>query len=147
MVKLAFSEGAKGYAEVEGILRVACQLRPTAGSIQLAEQLERQALAHLAGDEEEIGRMHDLIAHERSSLAARAVAVWHRFWGPSSREMELSTQRGDALERAERAERSAFEALREMTRAERELEAANEELQMLRRRIEQRQDPGPAPRG
>jgi hypothetical protein len=46
--------------------------------------------------------------------------------------MELSKQRSEALERAERAEQSSFEALAEMSRVERERDAARKELHDLR---------------
>ncbi|MGE0482755.1 MAG: hypothetical protein AB7Q81_01300 [Gammaproteobacteria bacterium] len=49
---------------------------------------------------------------------------WRNLFGPSRREVMLSEQRSAALERAERAERSAFEALAETARVARERDEA-----------------------
>ena len=59
--------------------------------------------------------------------------------GPSRLEEDLSTQRSEALERADRAERSAFEALAETARIVRErdrLKAETERLQQEVARLE-----------
>lgn len=133
-MKIEFSEGDKGYAEAESILRLTRSLRATEASAKMSEELSRRAFEHLAGSDTETARMNAIIACERPSWVARAAAVWHRLWGPSGRELELSRQRGEALERADRAEHSSFEALAEMARVERERDAALEELASLRQR-------------
>ena len=134
-MRIEFSKGMQGHIEVESILRIAHRLRETAESLQLRADLEHRALTHLQGDDRELARMRELLALDRPSWLARSAVVWHRFWGPSDREMELSKQRSDALERAERAEHSSFEALADMARVGRERDAANAELEKLRWRV------------
>jgi hypothetical protein len=133
-VKIEFSEGAKGQSEIESVLRIARSLPETAGSLRLREQLENSAFSYLQDDEAEATRMRSLIASNRPSWLARAAASWHRLWGPTSREMDLSKQRIDALERAERAERSSFDAVAEMARIGRERDALSAGLLQLRQR-------------
>jgi hypothetical protein len=57
---------------------------------------------------------------------------WRRTLGPSRLEEDLSQQRSAALERADRAERSAFEALAETTRIGRERDQLKAEVERLR---------------
>jgi hypothetical protein len=136
MVAFEFSDGPKGYIQAESLVRIVRRLRTTADSDQLCDELERSALDHLKDSGSELARVRELIDVEAPTWPARAFAAWHRFWGPSSREMELSKQRGDALERAERAEHSSFEALAEMAKVERERDAAGKEIAILRQRID-----------
>lgn len=136
-MRIEFGEGAKGHAEVESLLRIIRRLRTTPESDHLREELERSAFDHLTGSEAEMARIRDLTAAQNPSWPVRAADLWQRFWGPSSHEMALSKQRSDALERADRAERSSFEALADMARVGRERDEANKEIEILRRRLDQ----------
>lgn len=136
-MKVEFGTGAKGYEEAESLLRIVRRLHSSPGSENLCGELERHALDHLGGNEQELARVRELISSQQPTMISQAVFMWHRFWGPSSGEMELSKQRGDALERAERAERSSFEALAEMAEVGRERDMAMKDVELLRQRIEQ----------
>lgn len=61
--------------------------------------------------------------------------AWRRLWGPSRIEAELSEQRGAALDRADRAERSAFEALAETARVGRERDQLRAEVERLKKEV------------
>lgn len=134
-MKLEFSEGKKGYTEAENLVRIARQLSATGDTDRLRDELERHARDHLAIDQQELSRVDNGLAAESSSLVTRVSATWHRFWGPTSAEMELSKQRSDALERADRAERSSFESLAEMARVGRERDEAMQQLEVLQQRL------------
>jgi hypothetical protein len=136
-VKVEFSKGKKGYAEAENLLRIARELGTTPDTDRLRVELERRALEHLEDDELELARVREVMASEQPGPMARLAAAWHRFWGPSSGEMELSKQRGEALDRADRAERSSFEALAETAQVGRERDEALKNVELLRERLEQ----------
>ena len=136
-MKLEFSKGKEGYAQAENLLRIARQLGTTADTNRVLNELERHALEHLADDEAELARVREALASGLPAPMARLAAAWHRFWGPSSSEMALSKQRSDALDRAERAERSSFEALAEMAQVGRERDEALKNIELLRERLEQ----------
>lgn len=136
MMKIEFSEGTNGIAEVECLLRIACRLPMTPQANRLRETLERSAFDHLVDNGVELARLRALVAAETSSWLTRMTIVWQRFWGPSSHEMALSKQRSDALERADRAERSSFEALAEMAQVGRERDAARREVEEMRLRLD-----------
>ena len=140
-MKIEFSEGANGDAEVESLLRIVCRLRSTADANRLRETLERSAFEHFSSNDAEIARLRELIAMETASWSARVMTVWQRYWGPSSHEMALSKQRSDALDRADRAERSSFEALAEMARVGRERDAAIKENEDLRLQLDRTKGP------
>lgn len=119
-MQLEFATGADGEREarvVQYIVRIARDADPgDAHQIQLLDQLERLCCGRLG---------------EGAAGAAAAAPVsgsgngglWRRLFGPSRREMMLSEQRNEALARAERAERSSFEALTETARVARERDA------------------------
>jgi hypothetical protein len=57
---------------------------------------------------------------------------WRRTLGPSQQEEELSAQRGEALERAERAEASAFDAMAEAAQVAHERDHWQAEAERLK---------------
>ena len=113
-MKLEFSKDKKGNTEAEHLLRITRQLGGSDETDRVRGELERHAFEHLGHDEAELARVHEVLRAQSQALLVRMSSAWHRFWGPSSVEVDLSRQRIDALERADRAERSAFESLAEM---------------------------------
>lgn len=69
------------------------------------------------------------------SLAGLLCDAWRSFAGPSRREMELSRQRKELIERAEHAEASAFDALAETADIGRERDAAIERIRQLEQEL------------
>ena len=58
--------------------------------------------------------------------------LWRRTLGPSQLEEDLSAQRSEALERADRAESSAFDAMAEAAQTARERDHLQEEVDRLK---------------
>lgn len=69
--------------------------------------------------------------------------LWRQTIGSSQVEASLAEQRSAALARAERAEQSAFEALAEMAKIERERDIARIEVEKLRKELAALQSPPP----
>ena len=67
-------------------------------------------------------------AGKKDDFLSRLAAFWHVFKGPSKRELVLSSQRQELIERAERAEAIAFEAIAETAEVGRQRDAALKEL-------------------
>ena len=74
------------------------------------------------------------------SLTGLLCDAWRSFTGPSRREMELSRQRKELIERAEHAEASAFDALAETADIGRERDAAIERIRQLEEELARRKD-------
>jgi len=64
----------------------------------------------------------------KDNFLNRLAALWHVFRGPSKRELLLSSQRQELIERAERAEAIAFEAIAETAEVGRQRDAALKKL-------------------
>lgn len=67
-------------------------------------------------------------AGRNDNFINRLAAIWHVFMGPSKRELVLSSQRQELIERAERAESIAFEAIAETAEVGRQRDAALKKL-------------------
>ena len=78
-------------------------------------------------------------AGNRDNLLSRLAALWHVIKGPSKRELLLSSQRQELIERAERAEAIAFGAIAETAEVGRQRDSA---LQELKKNRNNRQDAG-----
>jgi len=65
------------------------------------------------------------------TLFNRVISYWRSLTGPTSRELTLSNQRHELIERAERAEAIAFEAIAETTEIGRQRDAVLKKLQEL----------------
>lgn len=121
---IEFAADEAGYREARALARLAHLMQELgavgSAEVQVIDELVAASAMHLA----------------RPEFAARAAADeapppdepgqswWRRWFGPSRRELMLSEQRSAALERAGRAERSAFEALAETARIARERDEA-----------------------
>lgn len=67
-----------------------------------------------------------------TDFASKLAAIWHVITGPSKQELLLSKQRHELIERAERAEAIAFEAIAETAEAGRQRDNALERLKQLK---------------
>jgi len=120
-MKIEFEPGAAGFREATHLQRLTRVYRTsqTGGSDMLAfvENLEIQAGQH-ADREEFAGLREQLPAEDTPVVTSRGLAkrVLGVIFRPSPVEMELSAQRSEAMERAERAEALAFDAMAEMAR-------------------------------
>lgn len=72
------------------------------------------------------------VANRNDGFLARLASIWQVIKGPSKRELLLSSQRQELIERAERAESIAFEAFAETADVGRQRDAALEELKDLK---------------
>ena len=72
-------------------------------------------------------------AGKRDNFFTRLAAFWQVFKGPGTRELLLSNQRRELIERAERAEAIAFEAIAETAAVGRQRDAALNELNTSRK--------------
>ncbi|MGH8595307.1 MAG: hypothetical protein ACREXT_01465, partial [Gammaproteobacteria bacterium] len=113
------------------VVRAAFAAEPDVDARSLLDFLQDSAKTHLARPE--YGELRD--KHGLGSAPWPSFSMtkhfWRRLFGPSQRESTLSQQRGEALERAERAEHSAFEALAETARVARERDQARSDLARL----------------
>jgi hypothetical protein len=127
-MQIVFGDDAGGFREARTfyrLLRQAQDLDPVdSGAIQLLDSLRAATEAHLARPEFAALEERAEELDDAAPAPATAGSLWRRWLGPSRREQMLSAQRSAALERAERAERSAFEALAETARVARERDAA-----------------------
>ncbi len=137
-MEIRFGDDASGFREAltfHRLVRQAQDLDPVdSDAIQLLDTLRVASEAHLARPE----FAHLSARAEREAEAQADPAgdsLWRRWFGPSRREQMLSAQRSAALERAERAERSAFEALAETARAARERDEALARVRELEARL------------
>lgn len=147
MMQLEFERGERGYFEARALYRFVQLLRTTRweehAERELLQTLESAAEAQLIRPEYE--PLRDIAAEpEVSRRAPSADGIWQRWFGPSRSERQLSAQRAAALERAERAERSAFESLAEMAGVARERDALAAELRALKKATEEAGNGSPA---
>ncbi len=139
---IGFSHGEAGYheaRELKAMVRFVVN-NTVAGTHdrQLLDRMERAADAQLARPEFAELRDREPQPVDDRRIASRVRAWWRELVGPTRRELDLAHQRIDALARAERAERSAFEALAETARVGRERDEALARLQALEAQLQVR---------
>lgn len=71
-------------------------------------------------------------ASRNDDFIGRLVTIWQILKGPTKRELLLSSQRQELIERAERAEAIAFEAIAETAEVGRQRDTALQELKKTR---------------
>lgn len=74
--------------------------------------------------------------HGGSSFSAFFSSLWNFISGPSQRELELSKQRKELVERAEHAENIAFQALAETSDIKEKFEEAQQKIRALEQELE-----------
>ena len=117
-MKIDFDNGEAGFFEARAVLAVVQAARVAELDIaarDLVDFLNDAASTHVQRDEfAKLREAHGIGADVWPSFSVLK-QFWRRTVGPSNLESSLSQQRSEALERAERAEHSAFEALAELS--------------------------------
>lgn len=138
-MKVEFQEGAAGFDEAMELLamvRLAREHGRGTHDEALLGELEHCARGFIAREEfAALAAAPDSPAPGGPEAAPGPWAVLRQWLGPSRRELELALQRKAALDRAQRAERSAFEALAETARVARERDQALAEVLALEQRV------------
>lgn len=137
-MNVEFDDGESGFWEARALYAMATHYvvkSPQDGDEALLDFLKDAALTHMNRPEyhklrEEVG-----ISEPEWPSWSLVNNFWRRTLGPSRREEDLSEQRSAALERAERAERSAFEALAEAARVARDRDQLKAEIERLRQEL------------
>lgn len=129
-MKIEFDTGRAGYQEAKELKRMVEHWRDSGDEAAhvsgLVDYLTGLADAHMGKPEfaelraAEAGSGDEPEAHSHGGLRS----ALHGLLGPSRREMMLSQQRIDALDRAQRAEAVSFDALAETARIGRERDQA-----------------------
>jgi hypothetical protein len=137
-MNIDFDEGDAGFFEaraLQSVVRAARESDPAPETQPLLDFMQESARTHLTRPEfAELREKHGT-GDTRWPSFSMFNHLWRRLVGPSQRETSLSQQRGEALERAERAEHSAFEALAESTRSARERDQARAEVARLQQEL------------
>lgn len=127
-MQIEFAAGDAGYFEAHALLQIVRHAQtqdPVASAeVQLLDALRAAAEAAIARPE--FGALRERVPDVAEPPAQDTgwMGWWRAVCGPSRREQMLSAQRIAALERAQRAEHSAFEALAETARVARERDTA-----------------------
>jgi hypothetical protein len=136
-VKIEFSEGSGNLLEAEDLLRVLHYLSMTPSAEILRGEIIGQVFDQFRSQPDGRSRIEHLTDGPTRGIVGRLAALWRGIKGPSHGEIALSKQRHDALDRADRAERSSFEALAEMATVGRERDAMRNDIEVLQLRIKQ----------
>lgn len=134
-MNIDFDDGESGFWEARTLYAMATHYvvkSPQEGDEALLEFLKDASLAHMNRAEYAVLREQVGISDPEWPTWSLVNNFWRRTLGPSRLEEDLSQQRSAALERADRAERSAFEALAETTRIGRERDQLKAEVERLR---------------
>lgn len=137
-MNIDFDDGESGFWEARTLYAMATHYvvkSPQEGDEALLDFLKDAALTHMnrleyAKLREEVG-----ISEPEWPTWSLVNNFWRRTLGPSRLEEDLSQQRSAALERADRAERSAFEALAETARIGRDRDQLKAEVERLRQEL------------
>jgi hypothetical protein len=138
-MKIDFDDGEAGFFEARAVLAVVEAARLAELDIAARDFLDflsDSATTHVQrGEFSKLREAHGTGADVWPSFSVLK-QFWRRTVGPSNLESSLSQQRSEALERAERAEHSAFEALAETAKVARERDQASAEAARLRREVD-----------
>jgi len=140
-MNIEFDDGESGFWEARTLYGMALHhvgKSHQAGDDALLEFLKDAALSHM--NRAEYAQLRERVGVSEPEWPTWSIVnnFWRRTLGPSRLEEDLSTQRSEALERADRAERSAFEALAETTRIARERDRLAAEIERLRAELTRR---------
>jgi hypothetical protein len=137
-MKIDFEEGEAGYHEARALhilVSAALEAKLHPDAQPLLDFLRESATAHLSRPEYAALRETHGIGGAPWPTFSTLNHLWRRLVGPEQRESDLSQQRSEALTRAERAEKSAFEALAETARIGRERDQARSEVARLQQEL------------
>ena len=127
-MQIHFANGNAGFHEAAALCRIVRQAQDLdprdSREVQLLDLLRHDCETHMAAPEFAALRSE----FERNAAPASDLTSerswWRRLFGPSNRELMLSAQRVEVIERAQHAEQTAFAALAENARLQRELDEA-----------------------
>ncbi|MBI2801663.1 MAG: hypothetical protein HYX63_15555 [Gammaproteobacteria bacterium] len=137
-MKIDFDEGEAGFYEARALFSLTREARHVLHAhrdLELLQFLHDAAGEHMARGEFDGLRARVGISDEVWPSFSIIKHLWRRTVGPTDVETDLSEQRSAALERAERAERSVFEALAESAKLARERDEARAEALRLRQAL------------
>jgi|LNFM01.1.fsa_nt_gb hypothetical protein len=137
-MNIDFDDDESGFWEARTLYAMVTHYDPKSmreGDEALLEFLKDAALSHMNRGEYAVLRERVGTAEPEWPTWSLVNNFWRRTMGPSRLEEDLSNQRSAALERADRAERSAFEALSETTRIGRDRDQLRAEVERLRAEV------------
>ena len=140
-MKIDFASGAAGFREARHLRRIVGYYRESlhaSGDIaQLMGFLENVANEQM--EKSEFRSLRESLPDDRDLARDCRPSFWKRLLGtflrPSPREMQLSSQRMEAIDRAERAEGVSFDAMAEMNRLLRERDNLQNEVTKLKQAV------------
>ncbi len=147
-MKIEFETNSNDYQEarkfkllIDTILNhddIDASLKSFATSIdtQLNDFLSKPEFEDMKGDDQDAR----YTSNHSETLGSGLGSFIRKIRGPSRRELELSTQRQQLIERAEHAEASAFEALAETAEIGRERDDLKSQLKALQSELEKYQE-------
>lgn len=137
-MKIDFETGDAGFFEARAVHRAVHEARGAVHESAAREFLgflDEAAALHLRQPMFDALRQKHGMGDESWPNFSVLKHLWRQTLGSSQLESNLSEQRSEALERAERAEHSAFEALAEAARVERERDRALTEVAQLKSEV------------
>ena len=141
-MQIDFAPGAAGFREARHLRRIVGYYRESlhaSGDIALLMgTLERRVDEHI--EKSEFRVLRESLPDDRDLARDNKPGLWKRLLGiflrPSPREIELSNQRMEAIDRAERAESVSFDAMAEMSSIHDERDALFARVSELERAID-----------
>ncbi len=151
-MKIKFDTGAAGFYEALVLQDIVHHYlnnqRPTGEQEAFLESLLKLADEHAASQEfDELRQQHSPMervpkVEEAYPATQNIFSFWRSMFGPGHNEMELSRQRIEAMDRAQRAEIASFDALAETVKVARERDEAKKQVKELKARIEELENRG-----
>ncbi len=142
-MKVEFSKDLEGYQSAQKlrlILGHCYSNESDQGALDLINSLRQQIETFLTNPE--FDKFRDSTADpgedtkpDRFSIGGFLSSIWQFLAGPSHREMVLSRQRKELIERAEHAETIAFEALAETAEMSKERNSVLKEMKELEQEL------------
>ncbi len=144
-MQVDFAPGAAGFREARHMKRIVGYYRESlhaSGDIALLMgTLENRVDEHMEKNEFRV--LRESLPDDRDLARDNKPGLWKRLLGfflrPSPREIALSNQRMEAIDRAERAESVSFDAMAEMSRIHDERDALFARVSELEKAIEKLQ--------
>ena len=142
-MKIEFDKDLEGYQSAQKlrlILDHFANIESDQNTFTLVDSLRQQIETFLA--DPEFDKFRELSAGSRAdtlqnrfSISECLSSIWQFLAGPSHREMVLSKQRKELIERAEHAEAIAFEALADTAEMGKERDALLKEMKELEQEL------------
>jgi len=142
-MKIEFNKDLEGYQRARKlrlILEHCANNESDQGALDLITSLKQQIETFLTNTEfdkfrESSAGVEEDTLQKRFSIREYLSSIWQFLAGPSHREMVLSRQRKELIERAEHAETIAFEALAETAEMHKERDSALKGIKALEQEL------------